>query len=92
MLDETQIREAQKLGMKVLMWTNVGGADIGARSPQEVVERVLAWARDGAIILLHEGFPHTAKALDELIPSLARMGFGFQNLSPDSVTEPVPGQ
>jgi len=92
MLDETQVREAQKLGMRVLMWTNVGGADIGAKSSREVVERVLAWARDGAIILLHEGFPYTAEALSELIPSLARMGFGFQNLSPTSVIEPVPEQ
>ncbi|MGI6621477.1 MAG: polysaccharide deacetylase family protein [Bacillota bacterium] len=91
MLDETQIREAQKLGMRVLMWTNVGGADIGASSSREVTERVLAWARDGAIILLHETFPHTVEALSEIIPSLARMGFGFQNLSPTSLIEPVPG-
>ncbi|HHX10353.1 MAG TPA: polysaccharide deacetylase family protein [Firmicutes bacterium] len=92
MLDETQIREAQKLGMRVLMWTNIGGADIGAGSSREVVERVLAWARDGAIILLHEGFGHTAEALAEIIPSLARMGFGFQNISPTSVIEPGQGQ
>ncbi|HHY10997.1 MAG TPA: polysaccharide deacetylase family protein [Firmicutes bacterium] len=91
-LDAIQVREAQKLGMAVLMWTNIGGADLGARSPQEVLERVLACARDGSIILLHEGLPHTAKALSEIISSLARMGFGFQNLSPGSVIGPVPGQ
>ena len=62
--------------------------DIGARSP-EVVERVLVWEGTGDY---PSKVPSSAKALDELIPSLARRGFGFQNLSPDSVTEPVPGQ
>ena len=87
-LDGVQVEEAQKLDMKVLMWTNIGGADLGANSPQEVCERVLAAARDGSIILLHEGFPNSYKALRELIPSLARLGFGFQNPSPSSFTGP----
>lgn len=91
-LEETQIKEAQRLGMRVLMWTNIGGADLGTQSSQEVLERVMAGAKDGSIILLHEGFPHTAEALSEIIPSLARMGFGFQNLNPALVTESVPGQ
>jgi peptidoglycan/xylan/chitin deacetylase (PgdA/CDA1 family) len=91
-LDEVQIKEANKLGMTVLMWTNIGGADLGAGSPQEVSERVLNSARDGSIILLHEGFPHTAEALIQIIPSLARKGFGFQNLSQSSVTGSAQGQ
>lgn len=91
-LDEIQIREAQRLGMRVLMWTNIGGADLETQSPQEVLERVLASAKDGSIILLHEGFPYTAEALSQMIPSLARMGFGFQNLSPALVTESALGQ
>ncbi len=91
-LDEVQIREASKLGMTVLMWTNIGGADLGANSVEEVSERVLKSARDGSIILLHEGLVHSAEALAQIIPSLARMGFGFQNLEPALVTGPGQGQ
>ncbi|MGI6162642.1 MAG: polysaccharide deacetylase family protein [Bacillota bacterium] len=91
-LDEIQMREASKLGMTVLMWTNIGGADLGARSAEEVSERVLKSARDGSIILLHEGLVNSAEALAQIIPSLARMGFGFQNLEPASVTGPGQGQ
>ena len=91
-LDEVQVKEANKLGMTVLMWTNIGGADLGASSPDEVTERVIKGARDGSIILLHEGLIHSAKALSKIIPSLARAGFGFQNLGSAPVTGPVPEQ
>lgn len=78
-LDETQIREAAKLGLQVMMWTNIGGADLGASSPQEVIDRVLVSARHGGIVLLHEGLQYTVEALPLLVESLARQRFGFRN-------------
>lgn len=84
LLDQTQRAEAGKLGLTVLMWTNIGGADLGARSAADVVERVTAMARDGCVILLHEGLRNTVEALPSLIETLARLGFGFQNVSSSS--------
>ncbi|HHY75496.1 MAG TPA: polysaccharide deacetylase family protein [Firmicutes bacterium] len=78
-LDETQVIEASKLDMRVTMWTNIGGADLGASSAEEVVSRTVSRATDGGIIMLHEGLQHTVEALPTIIETLARLGYGFQN-------------
>ncbi|MGE5580105.1 MAG: polysaccharide deacetylase family protein [Bacillota bacterium] len=80
-LDRVQIEEAERLGLTTLMWTNIGGADLRASSAEEVVFRVTQAAKDGGVLLLHEGLRHTAEALPSIIESLARAGFGFQNVS-----------
>jgi peptidoglycan/xylan/chitin deacetylase (PgdA/CDA1 family) len=80
-LDRTQVDEAEKLGLTTLMWTNVGGADLGVQTALEVVSRVTETAKDGGVILLHEGLQRTVEALPALIEALARLGFGFQNVS-----------
>ncbi len=77
-LDSNQILQAARLGLNVMMWTNVGGADLGANTPDEVVERVINQATNGGIILLHEGIANTVEALPDLIESLARLGYGFR--------------
>ncbi len=64
-----------------MMWTNIGGADLGAKDASEVVSRVVESAKNGSILLLHEGLPNTALALPSIIESLARLGFGFRNPS-----------
>jgi peptidoglycan/xylan/chitin deacetylase (PgdA/CDA1 family) len=81
-LDHTQVSEATKLGMRVTMWTNIGGADLGATSAEDVTARTVSAANDGGIIMLHEGLQHTVEALPSLIEALARLGYGFQNPSP----------
>lgn len=83
-LDRTQVDEADKLGLTTLMWTNIGGADLGAGSALEVASRVTLGAKDGGVILLHEGLQYTVEALPSIIESLARLGFGFQNVSPSA--------
>jgi peptidoglycan/xylan/chitin deacetylase (PgdA/CDA1 family) len=80
-LDRTQVDEANKLGLTTLMWTNIGGADLGATSAEEVTARIIQGAKDGGVILMHEGLQHTVEALPSIIESLARLGFGFQNVS-----------
>lgn len=78
-LDQTQVAEASRLDMRVTMWTNIGGADLGAASGEEVTARTVSAATDGGIIMLHEGLQHTVEALPSLIEALARLGYGFQN-------------
>lgn len=80
-LDQTQRSEAARLGLTTLMWTNIGGADLGASSADEVVARITSGAKDGGVILMHEGLQHTVEALPSVIEALARMGFGFQNVA-----------
>jgi peptidoglycan/xylan/chitin deacetylase (PgdA/CDA1 family) len=83
-LDETQVTQALALGLQVVMWTNIGGGDLNANSPEEVVTRVINQAKDGGIIMLHEGLQPTLEALPLIIETLARTGFGFQNPSKPS--------
>lgn len=80
-LDQVQVSEAQELGMRVVMWTNVGATDLSATTAQELVDLILDSARDGGIILLHEGPQLTVEALPAIIENLGYRGFGFQNLS-----------
>lgn len=80
-LDRVQIEEAERLGLTTLMWTNIGGADLRASSAEEVALRVTQAAKDGGVLLLHEGLQHTVEALPSIIETLARAGFGFQNVS-----------
>ena len=77
-LDSNQIFQAARLQLSVMMWTNIGGADLGAESPEEIVERVINQATNGGIILLHEGIANTVEALPDLIEGLARLGYGFR--------------
>lgn len=50
---------------------------------QQRAEKVLAQARDGAVILLHdmEGNEQTVQALDMIIPALKEQGFRFVTVS-----------
>lgn len=70
----------RELDLTLVMWTNICGGDLKASSSDEVLRGVLNYARDGAIILLHEGSPHVVEALPRIIEELARRGFGFQDL------------
>ena len=79
-IDAVQLAEVERLGLVTLMWTNIGGADLWADTPSEVVQGVTESARDGAVILLHEGLQRTVEALPSVIETLARAGFGFQNV------------
>lgn len=84
LLDRTQVEEAERLGLTTLMWTNIGGADLDAGSSAEVASRVVQGAKDGGVILLHEGLQYTVEALPSIIEALARDGYGFQNVSAGS--------
>ena len=86
-IDAVQLAEVEKLGLTTLMWTNIGGADLWAETASEVVQGVVESAKDGGVILLHEGLQRTVEALPAAIEALARAGFGFQNV--DKASLPV---
>ncbi|HHY35607.1 MAG TPA: polysaccharide deacetylase family protein [Firmicutes bacterium] len=70
----------RELDLTLVMWTNICGGDLPASDADGVLRGVLNYARDGAIILLHEGNPHVLAALPRIIEELAKRGFGFQGL------------
>lgn len=77
-VDEMTRDLTKELDLTLVMWTNICGADLRASSSGEVLQGVLNYARDGAIILLHEGNPHVVEALPRIIEELANRGFAFQ--------------
>lgn len=70
----------RELDLTLVMWTNICGGDLPASDADEVLRGVLNYARDGAIILLHESNPHVLEALPRIVEELAKRGFGFQAL------------
>jgi peptidoglycan/xylan/chitin deacetylase (PgdA/CDA1 family) len=81
-------REMQaKLGLKSVMWSVIG-RDWKLRAP-EISARVLAGAKDGAIVCLHDGrgtlegpdASQTVEAVRRLVPALLEKGYHFETVS-----------
>jgi peptidoglycan/xylan/chitin deacetylase (PgdA/CDA1 family) len=68
------LRVAVQLGYMTIMWT-VDSLDW--QNPGAVRERVLAGARNGAIIRMHQGAGQTPFALPGIIHGLRKQGFSF---------------
>lgn len=73
-------RAAKRLGLEVVMWS-VHGRDTRGATPDAIAHRVLAAARPGAIVLLHDGHDRggparaaTAEALPAILRGLAERG------------------
>ncbi len=64
----------------LILW-DVHSLDHEGLSPLEIAQRVELMAKDGDIILMHNGKQNTAQALEILIPSLRSRGFEFTTLS-----------
>lgn len=80
-------RAAQRFGLRTVQW-DVAGFDWKRRSGQRIAKRVLAKARAGSIILLHdgdsEGKQHrheTVAALPLIVDGLRLLGLGIVPLS-----------
>ena len=57
--------------MTVVSW-NVDPEDWKAKKPEQIVEHVLAHAKPGAIVDLHDIYPITADAIDPLVAELKK--------------------
>jgi chitin deacetylase len=71
---------ARRLGLGLAMWTTNSG-DWTQPPPRIVVERVLARAESGAIVLMHNGTLNTVRALPAIIVELRRRGYALVTVS-----------
>jgi peptidoglycan-N-acetylglucosamine deacetylase len=77
---EEVVAETHREGMDVALWTDNSG-DWAGPSAKIVVERVLARAEPGAIVLLHNGTLNTVQALPRIIVELRHRGYTLVTLS-----------
>lgn len=67
-------------GYRMVLWT-VHTLDHEKPPPEQIRERVLDGARDGAIVLFHTGVKSTLEALPDLIDTLKEQGYSFVTVS-----------
>lgn len=66
-------------GMSLYYWT-IDTEDWKSRNTNKILKEALK-AKDGDIILMHDIYPETAKAVKKLIPKLQKKGFQFVTVS-----------
>ncbi|HYM70475.1 MAG TPA: polysaccharide deacetylase family protein, partial [bacterium] len=74
------VAAAHRAGLGLAMWTDNSG-DWALPPAKVVVERVLAHAEPGGIVLLHNGTLNTVRALPPIIVELQRRGYRLVTLS-----------
>lgn len=72
--------EANAVRHRVALWTNIGASDTLSLPAEELVRRLAASARDGAVIMLHNR-RETAALLPALIDALRAGGFRLVTLA-----------
>jgi peptidoglycan/xylan/chitin deacetylase (PgdA/CDA1 family) len=70
------LKTATSLGLTLTMWSVYSG-DSAGKKPAQIQQTVFKEARNGSIILLHDGFGYTPKVLPALLEGLKRRGFQF---------------
>jgi hypothetical protein len=74
------VAAAHRAGLGLAMWTDNSG-DWALPPAKVLVERVLARAEPGGIVLLHNGTLNTVRALPEIIIELQRRGYRLVTVS-----------
>jgi peptidoglycan/xylan/chitin deacetylase (PgdA/CDA1 family) len=65
-----------KRGMRLIGWT-VRGLDTTDRGAERVVNRILRGVRPGAIVVLHQGRPHSLRTIEAVVEALQARGYVF---------------
>lgn len=78
--NETLLKISNALGLHVVLW-NVDPDDWKNPGIQNIVNRIVSHAKDGSVILMHEGKPETIAALPQIIEKLKAEGYGFVTVS-----------
>lgn len=86
--DTATFRVANAAGHRVVLWTNIGAADVPPPGTAKLVRRVSAAAHEGAVIMLHANRPETAEALPAVLDAL--MGRGFRLVTLQVLLRPRP--
>ncbi len=63
-------------GMRLIGWT-VRGFDSVVSDPERVVTRIVSGVKPGAIVVMHQGWPHSAACIERVIDNLQRAGYSF---------------
>ncbi|MDR5697795.1 MAG: polysaccharide deacetylase family protein [Armatimonadota bacterium] len=79
------VREASRQGLATVLWSDAPG-DHTAPAPAELADRITRSARNGGIVLLHQGIPQTIQALPAVASELRRRGFSLLTVT-DVVSE-----
>jgi peptidoglycan/xylan/chitin deacetylase (PgdA/CDA1 family) len=93
--DTRVLRICGEEGFEVCLWSANAG-DWKRMPAQEVAAKVLRQAHPGAIVLMHDEFAQTPKALARIIPELRARGYQFVTASemrgapPPPFAQPVP--
>ncbi len=74
------IEVTESLGMKMIQWDN-DSLDYTGLSVDEIVNRVLSRAKNGSIVLFHNGVENTAPALDKILTELTKQGYSFVSVN-----------
>ena len=72
--NNTVLAAAAAAGYSVTMWS-IDPSDYRTKDPAIVVERVLAQARPGAVVLSHDTLEHSEVAYRTIIPELRKAGY-----------------
>lgn len=70
----------ESLGMYMIQWDN-DSLDYTGLTVDEIVNRVVSRARNGSIVLFHNGVDTTAEALDRVLTELEKQGYSFVSLN-----------
>ena len=70
----------ETLGMYMIQWNN-DSLDYTGITVEEIVSRIMARARNGSIVLFHNGVDTTATALDRVLTELAGQGYSFVSVN-----------
>jgi peptidoglycan/xylan/chitin deacetylase (PgdA/CDA1 family) len=74
-LDAAVLREVQRAGQRVVLWTNIGAEQDEQLPPPEMVRRLLAASHPGAILMLYGDRPGSATLVEALLDQYQRRGF-----------------
>lgn len=70
----------ESLNMYMIQWDN-DSLDYTGLTVDEIVSRVTSRARNGSIILFHNGVENTAEALDRILTELENQGYSFVSVN-----------
>lgn len=74
------MRVAEQMGYRVILW-DVDTNDWRKRTSEQMVSFILAGARDGSIVLMHDRYETTLQATARIIDELSARGYRFVTLS-----------
>ncbi|MGE5591789.1 MAG: polysaccharide deacetylase family protein [Bacillota bacterium] len=76
--NDTVTQAVSRAGQRMVMWSNIGQTSLPA---DQLKQRLLDGAFDGAVLILHDTDPAVAQVLDEVLTTLEQKGFRFVTVS-----------